>query len=184
MAAQYPDIQVEPDKIFIQDKNIYSSAGVTAGIDLALALVQEDYGRKVALRVAKQLVVSMKRQGGQSQFSTNLARQFAVKGKLEEIVMWMNHHPGQDLSVDALASRCAMSERNFARVFKKEIGIAPGKYVEKMRVELAAQLIETQDQGFKSIATTSGFRNEEMMRRAFIRQLNVLPQLYRKRFGK
>lgn len=184
LAREYPQTQVELDKIFVQDKHIYSSAGVTAGIDLALALVEEDYGRDIALKIAKQLVVFMKRQGGQSQFSTSLAKQTAVRGKLRDTLTWMTLNPDQDLSIDALAIRCAMSERNFTRVFKKEVGMTPGKYVEKMRVETASRLIETSDQGFKHIANISGFRSEEMMRRAFRRHLNVLPNGYRNRFGK
>ncbi len=183
LTRMYPEIEVKPDKIYIKDGNLYSSAGVTAGIDLALALVEDDFGRDMALQVAKQLVVFMKRQGGQSQFSTHLVRQSAVEGTLENILKWMNQNPSQDMSVDALADRCAMSERNFSRVFKKEVCMTPGKYVEKMRVEYAANMIETQNLGFKSIAETCGFRSEEMMRRAFIRQLSILPHLYRKNFG-
>lgn len=183
LAREYPGINVAPDQIFVKDGHIYSSAGVTAGIDLALALVQADYGRDLALEIAKNLVVFMKRQGGQSQFSTSLARQTAAKGRLGEVLQWMKKNPNQNLSVDALAYRCAMSQRNFARAFKQEIGMTPGKFVEKMRVELAARTIETRDLGFKEIARDSGFKNEEMMRRAFKRQLNVLPNLYRKRFG-
>ncbi len=184
LAKEHPEIKVVPDKIFIRDKNIYSSAGVTAGIDLALRLVEEDFGRDLALGIAKQLVVFMKRQGGQSQFSTPLARQHAAKGVLADILAWMKQNPDQDLCVEALARRCAMGDRNFARVFKQEVGMTPGKYVEKMRIEYAAQQIETQNEGLKRVAQISGFRSEEMMRRAFKRQLNVLPHLYRKRFGR
>jgi len=184
LAREHPEIKVVPDKIFIRDGNIYSSAGVTAGIDLALRLVEEDFGRDLALGIAKQLVVFMKRQGGQSQFSTPLALQSAAKGVLADMLAWMKQNPDQDLSVEALARRCAMGERNFARVFKQEIGMTPGKYVEKMRIEYAAQQIETRDKGLKRVAQISGFRSEEMMRRAFKRQLNVLPHLYWKRFGR
>lgn len=183
LARMYPGIEVKPDKIYVKDGNLYSSAGVTAGIDLALALVESDFGRKMALRVAKQLVVFMKRQGGQSQFSTHLVRQSATEGTLADILKWMNQNPSRDMSVDALAGRCAMSERNFSRVFKKQTSMTPGKYVEKMRVEHAADMIETQKLGFKSIAETCGFKSEEMMRRAFVRQLGILPHLYRKNFG-
>ncbi len=183
LTRMYPKIQVDPDKIFIKDGNLYSSAGVTAGIDLALALIEDDFGRDMALQVAKQLVVVMKRQGGQSQFSTHLAGQSANRGILKEMLHWMNQNLTQYMAVDILAGRCAMSERNFSRVFKKEIGMTPGKYVEKMRVEHAANMIETQNIGFKTIAQTCGFKSEEMMRRAFIRQLNILPHLYRKNFG-
>ncbi len=180
----YPDIDVAPDNIYVKDGQVYSSAGVTAGIDLALSLVQEDHGRDLALYIAKQLVVFMKRQGGQSQFSTSLVRQTAAKGKLEKTLNWMKENPTQNLSVDALAFRCAMSERNFSRTFKNEIGMTPGKFVEKMRVEIAAEHLEINDTGLKKIALDSGFKSEEMMRRAFKRQLNVLPHLYRKRFGR
>ncbi|MCP4159948.1 MAG: GlxA family transcriptional regulator [Deltaproteobacteria bacterium] len=183
LALEYPEIDVKPDNIFIRDGNIYSSAGVTAGIDLALSLVEEDHGRKIALEIAKQLVVFMKRQGGQSQFSTTLIGQYAARGVLKDILKWIKQNPKQDMSVDALALRCAMSERNFARVFKQEVGMTPGRYVEKMRVEYAAELIESRGDDFHKIASTSGFSSDEMMRRAFMRQLNVLPNSYRKRFG-
>ncbi|MCP4722574.1 MAG: GlxA family transcriptional regulator [Desulfobacteraceae bacterium] len=183
LAQEHPEIDVKPDMIFTKQDNIYSSAGVTAGIDLALALVTQDHGRDIALAIAKQLVVFMKRQGGQSQFSTSLARQSAVKGTLTNTLKWIQKNPGADLSLEALASRSAMGQRNFSRIFKQEIGMTPGKYVEKMRVEFAALLMETQSKGLSQIASDSGFTCEEMMRRAFKRQLNVLPHLYAKRFG-
>lgn len=183
LADKYPEIKVRPDNIYVKEGNLYSSAGVTAGIDLALALVEEDFGRDMALLVAKQLIVYMKRQGGQSQFSTHLARQSATVGFMQDTLEWINQNPSQSMSVDILAARCAMSERNFSRIFKKEIGITPGKYVEKMRVEYATQMIETQNLSLDSIAESSGFKSEEMMRRAFVRQLNILPHLYRKNFG-
>ncbi len=183
LAKEHPEIDVKPDMIFTREDNIYSSAGVTAGIDLALALVTEDHGRGIALAVAKQLVVFMKRQGGQSQFSTNLARQSAVKGPLTDTLKWMQNHPDADLSLDSLAARSAMGQRNFSRIFKQEMGTTPGKYVEKTRVEYAAMLMETRSKGLKEIASESGFHSEEMMRRSFKRQLNVLPHVYAKRFG-
>ena len=183
LADGYPGVKVMPDQIFVKDGPFYSSAGVTAGIDLALALVEEDHGRELALDIAKQLVVFMKRQGGQSQFSTDLIRQTAAHGRLHHTVEWITRHPCENLSVAALADRAAMSQRNFARTFKRETGHTPGKFVEKMRVELAARQIETLDAGFKEIALASGFKSEEMMRRAFKRQLNVRPKRYRKRFG-
>ncbi len=183
LVLEYPAIDVKPDNIFIRDGNVYSSAGVTAGIDLALSLVEEDHGREIALEIARQLVVFMKRQGGQSQFSTSLIGQHAAKGSLKDILTWMRQNPDQDMSIDALALHCAMSERNFARVFKKEVGMTPGRYVEKMRVEYATELIETLSEDFHEIACRSGFSSEEMMRRSFKRQLNVLPHSYRKRFG-
>lgn len=180
----HPDIDVAPDSIFIKDGPVYTSAGVTAGIDLALALVQEDHGRDLALSIAKQLVIFMKRQGGQSQFSASLTRQTAAAGRLGELLQWIQDNPSQNLSVDALSLRCAMSPRNFARTFKKETGMTPGKFIEKMRVELAAEQIETRHTGLKEIALDNGFKTEEIMRRAFKRRFNVLPGLYRKRFGR
>lgn len=184
LADDHPDIAVEPDMIYVRDHNIYTSAGVTAGIDLALALVEEDFGRELALEVAKQLVVFMKRQGGQSQFSTTLARQHVMDHVIMDTLNWVHQNPEKDLSMENLASQSRMSERNFARVFKKEIGLTPGKYIEKMRVEIAANLIETSDNTLQQIAARSGFISEEKMRRAFLRQLGVLPHVYRKRFGK
>jgi transcriptional regulator GlxA family with amidase domain len=170
--------------IYVRDHNIYTSAGVTAGIDLALAMVEEDFGRELALEVAKQLVVFMKRQGGQSQFSTALARQHVMDNVIKDTLNWVHHNPEKDLSMETLASQSAMSERNFNRVFKKEVGMPPGKYVEKMRVELATNLIETSDNNLQQIAVRSGFLSEEKMRRVFKKQLGVLPHVYRKRFGK
>ncbi len=184
LADDHPDIAVEPDMIYVRDHNIYTSAGVTAGIDLALALVEEDFGRELALEVAKQLVVFMKRQGGQSQFSTTLARQHVIDHVIKDTLNWVTQNPDKDLSMETLASQSRMSERNFARVFKKEIGMTPGKYIEKMRVEIATNLIEASNNNLQQIATRSGFLSEEKMRRAFKRQLGVLPHVYRKRFGK
>lgn len=183
LAAEYPDVRVAPDRIFVRDQAIYSSAGVTAGIDLALALVQADHGRELALDIAKQLVVFMKRQGGQSQFSSSLVSQAAATGILDKTLSWIRANPAQDLSITALAGRCAMSERNFARVFKRELGMTPGQFVEKLRVELATRQMETRNLGLEEIAEASGFKSSEMMRRAFMRQLKVLPHLYRSRFG-
>lgn len=180
---EHPEISVAPDMIYVRDHNIYSSAGVTAGIDLALALVEEDFGREIVLEIAKQLVVFMKRQGGQSQFSTTLARQQVTNHSLNKILDWIKENPKQELSMERLAYQSGMSERNFARVFKSEVGITPGKYIEKMRVEIAAQQIETCDDNLQQVAEQSGFTSEEKMRRAFKRQLGVLPHLYRKRFG-
>jgi len=184
LADDHPDISVERDMIYVRDHNIYTSAGITAGIDLALAMVEEDFGRELALEVAKQLVVFMKRQGGQSQFSTALARQHVMDSVIKDTLNWVHHNPEKDLSMETLASQSAMSERNFNRVFKKEVGMTPGKYVEKMRVELATNLIETSDNNLQQIAARSGFISEEKMRRVFKKQLGVLPHVYRKRFGK
>lgn len=184
LADDHPDISVEPDMIYVRDHNIYTSAGVTAGIDLALALVEEDFGRELVLEIAKQLVIFMKRQGGQSQFSTTLARQHVIDHVIKDTLKWVHKNPDKDLSMENLASQSKMSERNFARVFKKEIGMTPGKYIEKMRLEIATNLIEASDNDLQQIAARSGFLSVEKMRRAFKRQLGVLPHVYRKRFGK
>lgn len=184
LAREYPDIRVEPDKIFIKSGNIYSSAGVTAGIDLALAMVEDDFGRETALYVAKMLVVFTNRQGGQSQYSSNLTQQYATNGAFQDTLDWARENLEKDLSVQALAERSAMSERNFARMFKKQVGVSPGKYVEKMRVEFASQQIEISYNTLQEIAMVCGFTSEESMRNAFKRHLNILPNVYRKRFGR
>ena len=184
LAHEFPTLQVEPDLIFTRDGNIYTSAGITAGIDLALCLVEEDYGRKVSLAVAKELVVYMKRQGGQSQFSSALNLQHASPTVLGDIISWIRANPTADLSIQNLASLTRLSERHFSRKFKTETGFSPGVFVEKVRVEHAAKMLENSSDGLKSIAADCGFSSEEMMRRSFKRQLNVLPNFYRQRFGK
>ncbi len=183
LASEYPEITVEPDKIFIRDGHIYSSAGVTAGIDLALALVEEDCGRKVALKVAKILVVFMKRQGGQSQFSTHLSAQTDSKGSLKGLPEWILENPCKELSVEKLAEKVAMSERNFSRIFVKETGTTPAKFVESIRIDYAASYLENEAMTIDQVAVKSGFGTAEKMRRSFIRHLHVLPGTYRKRFG-
>jgi transcriptional regulator GlxA family with amidase domain len=163
---------------------MYSSAGVTAGIDLALALVEEDYGRNIALHVAKVLVVFMKRQGGQSQFSSHLSVQTHSKGMLKGLPEWIIENPCTDLSVEKLAEKAAMSERNFSRVFAKETGVTPAKFVETIRIDYAASYLENESMTIDQIAEESGFGTAEKMRRAFLRRLHVLPRTYRKRFGR
>lgn len=135
------------------------------------------------MAVAKNLVVFMKRQGGQSQFSSFLAEQNVYKGQLENTARWIRSNLNRDLSVERLANHSAMSERNFARVFKKETGLTPGKFIEKARVEKAANHLENSAQGLEEIAALAGFNSVEKMRRAFVRQCNVLPHDYRQRFG-
>ena len=137
LAERYPAVTVEPDPIFVRDGNVATSAGVTAGMDLALALVEEDLGRDVALEAARWLVLFLKRPGGQAQFSAQLAAQTADRAPLRELQAWIPDHLDEDLSVPALASRAAMSERNFARAFRRETGMTPAAYVEAARVESA-----------------------------------------------
>ncbi len=182
MARLYPSITVEPDPIFVRDGKYITSAGVTAGMDLALALVEEDLGRDVALRVARWMVLFVHRPGGQSQFSAQLASQTADRAPLRDVQQFVSEHPEADLSVASLARRAAMSERNFARVFAREIGTTPAEYVERARVEVARRLLEQSSLGLDAVALAAGFGTSETLRRSFHRQLNVAPSDYRSRF--
>ncbi len=182
LASRYPRVRVDPNPIFVRDGSVYSSAGVTAGMDLALALVEEDLGREIALHVARQMVLFLRRPGGQSQFSAQLAMQQADREPVRDLQTWIADHPDADLSVDRLASRAAMSPRNFARVFRREIGATPGRFVERVRVEAARRRLEESSHGVDAIATQCGFGTAESMRRAFLRTLRVSPSAYRSRF--
>lgn len=182
LSREHPAVSVEPDAIFVRDGHIYTSAGVTAGMDLALALVEEDFGREVALMVARLLVLFLKRPGGQSQFSSQLAVQMLPSGQLKGLPEWIVEHLGEDLPVERLAARVAMSPRNFARVFLKETGATPAKFVERARIERARRELEDSTTSVESVATTCGFGNAERMRRTFQRHLRVVPQEYRRRF--
>ena len=182
LAQRYPQIRVDADPIFVRDGNVYTSAGVTAGMDLALALVEEDHGREVALHVARELVLFLRRPGGQSQFSAQLATQTADREPLRELQAWIADHLGDDLSVPALAARVAMSARNFARVFTREVRITPARFVENARVEAARRRLEESTHGVDAVAAQCGFGTAESMRRAFLRRLRVPPSAYRHRF--
>ncbi len=150
LAAQYPAVSVEPDPIFVRAGKISTSAGVTAGIDLALALLEEDHGREVALAVARELVMFLRRPGGQSQFSVQLSAQVADREPLRELQRWIADHLDGDLSVEELARRAAMSPRNFARVFNREVGMTPGEFVENLRIEAARRRLEESAGGVDS----------------------------------
>jgi transcriptional regulator GlxA family with amidase domain len=182
LARAFPAVRVEADPIWVRDGNVYTSAGVTAGMDLALALVEEDHGREVALAVARRLVLFLKRPGGQSQFSTQLAGQLCDRAPLRDLQAWIADHPAADLSVGALARRVAMSPRHFARVFAREMGVTPARYVERARVEVARRRLEESGLGVEGVAAESGFGSAETMRRAFLRNLSVNPVEYRSRF--
>jgi transcriptional regulator GlxA family with amidase domain len=182
LAGSYPAARVEPDPIFVRDGKLYTSAGVTAGMDLALALVEEDLGREAALAVARRLVLFLKRPGGQSQFSAPLAAQGAERAPLRDLQSWVPEHLADDLSVPALARRAGMSPRNFARVFTREVGVTPARFVEETRVEAARRALEEGDDGVEAVAMRCGFQSAEVMRRAFLRLLRVGPAEYRKRF--
>ncbi|HKV38553.1 MAG TPA: GlxA family transcriptional regulator [Blastocatellia bacterium] len=182
LSARYPAISVKSDPIFVQDGNVYTSAGVTAGIDLALAMVEDDHGRNLALAVARGLVLFLKRPGGQSQFSVQLTSQMAGREPIRELQVWVADHPDANLSVETLAERVAMSPRNFARVFRRETGMTPGTFVEISRVESARRRLEESAAGVDAIASECGFGTRESMRRAFLRVLGVPPSSYRERF--
>lgn len=182
LARRYPTITVEPDPIFLRDGNVWTSAGITAGMDLALALVEEDHGRELALAVARWLVFFLKRPGGQSQFSAQLSAQLAERAPLADAQAYVLEHPEADLSVAALAGRAAMSPRNFARVFTREVGTTPARFVESVRVEAARRRLEESAHGVESVAEACGFGTAESMRRAFLRTVRVPPAAYRHRF--
>ncbi len=178
----FPDVQIEPDTIFVRDGSLYTSGGVTAGMDLALALVEEDCGRKVALAAARELVMFLKRPGGQSQFSAQLAVQLAEREPLRELQAYVQEHPHAQLSVEQLARRVSMSPRNFARLFTREVGMTPACFVTSIRVETARRLLEETTDPIKIICEKSGLGTPESMRRAFIRALGIPPGQYRQRF--
>jgi transcriptional regulator GlxA family with amidase domain len=182
LAATYDKVQVDPDPVFIHDGHVWTSAGVTAGMDLALALVEEDLGPEVALAVARLLVVFLKRPGGQSQFSGALAAQQAARPALRELQAWIAGHLDADLSVAALARQANMSERSFTRAFRREIGQTPAAYVEGLRVERARALLEDGAPSLETVAQSAGFASAEVMRRAFHRRVGVSPGDYRARF--
>jgi transcriptional regulator GlxA family with amidase domain len=182
MATAYQDIQIQPDKIFVRDGNIYTSGGVTAGIDLALSLVEEDWGWEVASGVARGMLIFMRRPGGQSQFSSYVFNEAKNRKDFRELQAWIVSHPDTDLSVEILADRMAMSPRNFSRLFCQEIGMTPAKFIERIRLEAARNMILRTDLPMESVASKSGFNTSEQMRRTFQRFLKITPQEYRANF--
>jgi transcriptional regulator GlxA family with amidase domain len=183
LAARYPSVSVDPDPIYVRDGDVWTSAGVTAGMDLALAIVEEEQGRDVALAIARRLVLFLRRPGNQSQFSAQLSVQTADRDALREIQRFVAEHPDADLSVDALAWRAAMSPRHFARCFRDETGSTPARFVEAARVEAARRRLEESTDAVETIALACGFGTAETMRRAFVRTLHVPPTEYRRRFA-
>ncbi|WP_119294349.1 GlxA family transcriptional regulator [Streptomyces sp. YIM 130001] len=182
LARHHPSIDVDPDPIYVRDGRVATSAGVTSGIDLALALVEEDLGRDAALTVARHLVVFLRRPGNQAQFSVQLAAQTARREPLRDVQQWITEHPDADLSVDALAARTSLSPRHFARAFRSETGTTPGRYVERVRLEHARRLLEDTSSGVEEVSRAAGYGTPEAMRRAFVKALSATPAEYRRRF--
>ncbi len=183
LACRYPKIQVKPDAIYVKDGNVATSAGVTAGIDLALALVEDDFGAALAIEIARWLVLYLRRPGGQAQFSAPLALQQRAGDRFGNLHLWLTENLGEPLNVELLADRAGMSPRNFSRVFAQETGVTPGKYLELLRLEKARELLENGQKAINQVAVQSGFGREERMRRAFLRELGVTPGMYQSHFS-
>lgn len=181
LAARYPGVQVEPDRIFVRDEHIYSSAGVTAGIDLALALIEQDCGSGVSLAVARALIVFLRRPGGQSQFSVNYSGASSEHSQLGGISDFVHSNLSADLSLARLARHAAMSERSLMRLFREELRTTPARYVEAARVEAARSLIESGSTSIQQVAHRCGFGSTDTLRRAFLRHLKIAPGDYRQR---
>lgn len=182
LASRYATAVVEPDRIHVRDGPLCTSAGVTAGIDLALSLVEEDFGRELAMRVARRLVVFLKRPGGQSQFSQHLAAQLSLRGRMEEVRHWVLDHLADELTVSRLAAKSAMSERNFSRMFLEETGVTPAEFVETARLEAARRLLEDSSLPLETVAARCGFGSHHRMRRVFQRRIATTPRDYRRCF--
>lgn len=182
LAEQFPEVRIDPEPVFVRDGDIWTSAGVTAGMDLTLALIEDDLGPEIALAVARMLVVFLKRPGGQAQFSGALSVQQATRPALRELQAWIAGHLDEDLSVANLAERAGFSERSFARAFRHEVGLTPAAYVEALRVERARTLLEDGAPTLEAVAQAAGFSSTEVLRRAFHRHIGVSPAEYRGRF--
>ncbi len=180
--ARFPSVTLDAEAIFVNDGKYYCSAGVTAGMDLALHLVEQDHGSALALEIARRWLLYAKRPGGQSQFSTLLPPRAPSRGTLAELCAWMPAHLDADLSVNALAARMALSPRHFARVFHNELGVTPARFVEGLRIEAARRYLERGEHSIDSVAGACGLGASERLRRAFLRRLGVNPRDYRTRF--
>lgn len=179
LAARHPRVRVEHDPLWVKDGNIYTSAGVSASIDLALAWVEEDCGAALAHEAARELVLFLRRPGGQPQVSVSLASQASEMASIRELQIWIAEHLRTKLSVEDLAERMSMSVRNFERVFTREVGTTPSQYLLQVRVEAARRQLERSDGNLKSVASAAGFGNVDVMRRAFVRLLGITPRRYR-----
>jgi transcriptional regulator GlxA family with amidase domain len=183
LQARHPGIAVEPDSIYVRDGKFWTSAGVTAGIDLTLALIEQDYGHRVAIEAARRLVVFMKRPGGQAQFSVPLLLQSGNDERFADLHAWMRENLTRDLRVEQLAARAGMSERSFTRAYAAGTGSTPARTVEAMRVEAATGLLESTRLSLKQVAAAAGFGDEQNLRRVFVRRFGVNPLAYRERFA-
>ncbi len=182
LAARFPKLIVNPNALYLKDGQFYTSAGLTAGIDLSLALIEEDFGSQVALAVARELVVYLKRPGGQEQYSEPLRFQTRSTDPLADLVTWMTSHLHQDLSVEALAERACLGARHFGRRFKEAFGTTPAAFVEELRLSEARERLTKPNQNIESVATSVGFKSADAFRRAFERRYGITPSSYRKRF--
>jgi transcriptional regulator GlxA family with amidase domain len=179
LAARYPHVRVEHEPLWVKDGNMYTSAGVAAGIDLALAWVEEDCGAGLAHEAARELVLFLRRPAGQPQLSVSLASQASEMTSIRELQIWISEHLDARLTVEDLADRMAMSVRNFERVFTREVGTTPSQYVLQLRVEAARRLLERSNGGLKHVASAAGFGSVDVMRRAFVRLVGITPRRYR-----
>ncbi|GMM92553.1 GlxA family transcriptional regulator [Qipengyuania sp. MTN3-11] len=182
LAARNPTAEIDVDAIFVRDGPLFTSAGVTAAIDLTLALIEEDHGRELALAIARHMVMYLKRPGGQSQFSTPLAAQSTRRTPVARAQQWAAEHPEAELSIAALANRAAMSPRNFARVFREETGITPAEFVARLRIDTARRLLEETQLPLTEVARAAGLGTAASARRAFLRRLGITMREYRERF--
>jgi transcriptional regulator GlxA family with amidase domain len=178
-AARHPRVRVEHEPLWVKDGNIYTSAGVSASIDLALAWVEEDCGAALAHEAARELVLFLRRPGGQAQVSVSLASQASTMASIRELQIWIAEHLQSKLSVEDLAGRMSMSVRNFERVFTREVGTTPSQYLLQVRVEAARRQLERANGSLKHVAAAAGFGNADVMRRAFVRLLGITPSRYR-----
>jgi len=182
LAREFPSVRVNPDPIFLRDGAVYTSAGITAGIDLCLALVEEDHGHAIALDVARQLVMFLVRPGGQAQFSHSLSHQAVESQPLRELQVWVLEHLRDHLTVESLAERIGMSARHFTRVCLRDTGMNPGQFVDRTRVEAAQRMINSSAMGLKEIADACGFLSADAMRRTFLRVIGITAGEYASRF--
>lgn len=183
LAQDFPSVTVDADAIHVRDGRVRTAAGVTAGLDLSLALVEEDLGREIAMKVAAQLVMFFKRPGGQMQFSRKGEAAPTGRSALQEVQRWIAANPALDHGVANLAARMSLSERHFARLFRQEVGVTPAAWVEDIRVAAARRLLEAGDAAPKQVASQCGFADADTLRRAFQRQVGITPAEYRKRFA-